>query len=233
MDSKTFQNENKRIQSELQERVLQYLFSNRQVYNVQEAFDKKYSIARICVNNGDKNVVFIGLNPAQDGDSLANYQKKKKLPQPLHKLTKANKRKSFLGNNSSWNKAIKHMTDAGKIGKINSIYFLDVCPVGTLTAGELTNIPVEQYLDSIEFIAEYINQYLPTADIVWCTGTCFDNKKAIRALLEKVILPNKNRVSFYGFAKSKPHIPLHIISGTSNKLRKITKTDLDKALSAL
>lgn len=233
MKKKLFQNENKRIQSELQERVLQYLFSNRQVYNVQEAFDKKYAVARICINNGDKNVVFIGLNPAQDGDSLANYQKKKKLPQPLHKLTKANKRKSFLGNNSSWNKAVKHMTDVGKIGKINSIYFLDVCPVGTLTAGELTNIPVEQYLDSIEFIAEYINQYLPTADIVWCTGTRFYNKKAIRALLQKVILPNKNRVSVYGFSKPNPYISLHIIRGTSSKLRRITDKDVKKALSAL
>lgn len=79
MKQELFKKENKRIQSELQERVLQYLFSNRQVYNVQEAFDKKYSIARICINNGDKNVVFIGLNPAQDGDSLANYQKKEKI----------------------------------------------------------------------------------------------------------------------------------------------------------
>lgn len=232
MEQELFKNENKRIQSELQERVLQYLFSNHQTYNVQEAFDKKYSIARICINNGDKNVVFIGLNPAQDGDSLADYQKKKKLPQPLHKLTKTNKRKSFLGNNSSWNKAVKHMTDIGKIGKINSIYFLDVCPVGTLTAGELTNVPIEKYLDSIEFIAEYINQYLPTADIVWCTGTKFYKKKAIRALLEKVILPNQNRVSVYGFTKSQPYIPLHIISGTSSKLRRITKPEL-KALSAL
>lgn len=233
MNKEIFKSENKRIQSELQERVLQYLFSNRQVYNVQEAFDKKYSIARICINNGDKNVVFIGLNPAQDGDSLADYQKKKKLPQPLHKLTKANKRKSFLGNNSSWNKAVKHMTDVSKIGKINSIYFLDVCPVGTLTAGELTNVPIEKYLDSIEFIAEYINQYLPTADIVWCTGTKFYKKKAIRALLEKVILPNQNRVSVYGFTKSNPYIPLHIIRGTSSKLRRITDKDVKKALSAL
>ena len=200
---------------------------------MQEAFDKKYSIARICINNGDKNVVFIGLNPAQDDDSLADYQKKKKLPQPLHKLTKANKRKSFLGNNSSWNKAVKHMTDVGKIKQINNIYFLDVCPVGTLTAGELKNIPVKQYLDSIEFIAEYINQYLPTADIVWCTGTKFYNKKAIRALLEKVILPNQNRVLVYGFAKQQPHIPLHIISGTSSKLRRITKIELNDALSVL
>lgn len=232
MKKETFKSENKRVQSELQERVLQYLFSNHQTYNVQEAFDKKYSIARICINNGDKNVVFIGLNPAQDGDSLADYQKKKKLPQPLHKLTKTNKRKSFLGNNSSWNKAIKHMTDAGKIGKINSIYFLDVCPVGTLTAGELTNVPVKQFLDSIEFIAEYINHYLPTADIVWCTGAKFYNKKAIRALLEKVILPNQNRVLVYGFSKSQPYIPLHIIRGTSSKLRRITKPEL-KALLTL
>lgn len=233
MNQGIFKSENKRIQSELQERVLQYLFSNRQTYNVQEAFDKKYSIARICINNGDKNVVFIGLNPAQDGDSLADYQKKKKLSQPLHKLTKTNKWKSFLGNNSSWNKAVKHMTDVKKIDQINNIYFLDVCPVGTLTAGELKNVPVKQYLDSIEFIAEYINHYLPTADIIWCTGTKFYNKKAIRALLKKVILPNKNRVLVYGFTKSKPYIPLHIISGTSSKLRPITKTDLNKALSAL
>ena len=233
MKKELFKKENKRVQSELQKRVLQYLFSNHQIYNVQEAFDKKYSIARICINNGDKNVVFIGLNPAQDGDSLADYQKKKKLPQPLHKLTKANKWKSFLGNNSSWNKAVKHMTDVGKIGEINSIYFLDVCPVGTLTAGELKNIPVKQYLDSIEFIEEYINQYLPTADIIWCTGTKFYKKKAIRALLKKVILPNKNRVSVYGFAQQQPHIPLHIISGTSSKLRRITKIELNQALSVL
>lgn len=153
--------------------------------------------------------------------------------QPLHKLTKTNKWKSFLGNNSAWNKAVKYMTDVDKINQINSICFLDVCPVGTLTAGELKNIPVEQYLDSIEFIAEYINQYLPTADIVWCTGTKFYNKKAIRTLLKKVILPNQNRVSVYGFAQQQPHIPLHIISGTSSKLRRITDEDLKKALSAL
>lgn len=107
------------------------------------------------------------------------------------------------------------MEDFNELG---SIYFLDICATGTLQASDLKQVQAESYMKSIEFISKYISKYLSNSKIVLCPGGKANSKKIRKALYEKIIKENKDRIYIYGLSRG---VPRHIIGSKGTDLRLI------------
>ncbi|UFK66900.1 hypothetical protein IU404_02367 [Limosilactobacillus reuteri] len=209
MTPEEFENVVKRLHQEAQERNLTYVFPKGRIFNVEEAFDDDYSYAKINIKNGKRNIVFIGLNPARNGSPLAVYKKRAKAKEPLEKI---------VANGSAWNRALNHSGRLEDFNELGSIYFLDICATGTLQASDLKQVQAESYMKSIEFISKYISKYLSNSKIVLCPGGKANSKKIRKALYEKIIKENKDRIYIYGLSRG---VPRHIIGSKGTDLRLI------------
>lgn len=134
--------------------------------------------------------------------------------------------KKIVANGSAWNRALNHSERLEDFNELGSIYFLDICATGTLQASYLKQVQAESYMKSIEFISKYISKYLSNSKIVLCPGGKANSKKIRKALYEKIIKENKDRIYIYGLLPS--GTPQHIIGSKGDDLRLINDLPVDE-----